>query len=364
MPRFRPILVMLNLLLLAGCSSSVLDLRDGLDLNRRGYGEKLTDRTDLAQQFLACTRTPSDQPTELQQNERRPGLPAGESAVGGRPGSGGGSDLAIRRLIDRVRTLDDDRADSLESLADVLTDLEHADKPALDLTKLGNVVRTIRRWHAHLDFDEDELARDTSRFARLLLAYNRAYFGNFMVKAEPRTAGEGLRGVAKVTSGGFIDRNGNALRFPGLSSEVTLAPGEPVRTVASAVDSKRVASDLVRIFLEAFFDSAFRVPAVQSATALTVSWGADEPLYPKFDADHPAVPLEAFARISRDAMRAEAAVTSLVGHAARGAGVFGTNNETLAATLETAGGVNAKKLLEHEGFCYYRVTQGGPGPGQ
>jgi hypothetical protein len=345
MPRFRLVLVMLNMLLLAGCSSSVLDLRDALDLNRRGYREKLADRADLAQQFLACTRTPHDQPTESLQNERRSGLPAGESAAGGPSSTGGGSDLAIRRLIDRVRTLDDERADSLESLADVLTDLEQADKPALDLTKLGNVVRTIRRWHAHLDFDEDELARDTSRFARLLLAYNQANFGDFTVRAEPSPAGAGLRGVAKVTSGGFIDRNGNAWLFPGLSSEVGLGPGEPVRATTSAVDSKRIASDLVRVFLEAFFDSAFRVPAVRSATALTVSWRPEEAPYPHFDADHPAVPLEAFARISRDAFRAEAAVTSMVGHAARGASVFGTNNETLVATIETAGGVIAKKLL-------------------
>jgi hypothetical protein len=49
-------------------------------------------------------------------------------------------------------------------------------------------------------------------------------------------------------------------------------------------------------------------------------------------------------------------VTSAVGKAARGAGVFGTNNETLAATLETAGGVIAKKLAEHHLFCYFLVA--------
>jgi hypothetical protein len=59
-------------------------------------------------------------------------------------------------------------------------------------------------------------------------------------------------------------------------------------------------------------------------------------------------------------MRAEAAVTSAVGKAVRGAGVFGTNNETLAAAVETAGGVLAKKLAEHEAFCYFRVTKETP----
>jgi hypothetical protein len=55
-------------------------------------------------------------------------------------------------------------------------------------------------------------------------------------------------------------------------------------------------------------------------------------------------------------LRAEAAVTSLVGRAVRGGSVFGTQNETLAASLETAAGVIAKKLVEHEGFCYFQVT--------
>ena len=49
--------------------------------------------------------------------------------------------------------------------------------------------------------------------------------------------------------------------------------------------------------------------------------------------------------------------TPKVGKAVRGGNLFGTNNETVAATLETAAGVFAKKLVEHEGFCYFQVTQ-------
>ena len=65
-------------------------------------------------------------------------------------------------------------------------------------------------------------------------------------------------------------------------------------------------------------------------------------------------------RVTRDGLRAEAAVTSRVGKAVRGGSVFGIQNETLAATLETAAGVIAKKLVEHEGFCYFQVTEGQP----
>ena len=137
-----------------------------------------------------------------------------------------------------------------------------------------------------------------------------------------------------------------------------MSPAHSVRISATTVDSQRVSADLTRIFLEAFFDAAYRVPAVHGATALRVGPNAQESPYPEFDANHPTISLEALARVTRDALRAEAAVTSLVGKAVRGGSVFGTQNETLAASLETAAGVIAKKLVEHEGFCYYQVTAG------
>jgi hypothetical protein len=146
------------------------------------------------------------------------------------------------------------------------------------------------------------------------------------------------------------------LLFPGISSEIEVSPAQSVRISASTVNSQRVSADLTRIFLEAFFDTAYRVPAVHGATALRVRPNSQESPYPEFDANHPVIPLEALARVTRDALRAEAAVTSLVGRAVRGGSVFGTQNETLAASLETAAGVIAKKLVEHEGFCYFQVT--------
>ncbi|HMK22227.1 MAG TPA: hypothetical protein VK466_07815, partial [Terriglobales bacterium] len=101
-------------------------------------------------------------------------------------------------------------------------------------------------------------------------------------------------------------------------------------------------------------------PAPQEATVLKIDWGHEERPYPRIDPDHPPISYEQFARVAQDSMLAEAVVTSAVGKAVRGAGVLGTNNETLAAAVETAGGVLAKKLTEHETFCYYRVTKGKP----
>ena len=230
----------------------------------------------------------------------------------------------------------------------------------LDLGKLRRVLDIIRQWHAHVDFDEDALAQNTSRFAQLLLAYNKAYFGDVQFVPEPTPPNGGLRGVLKVTSTGFVDRNGNVWVFPGLSVNVQKELGVRATVSALSVDSQRISAGLTRIFLEAFFDTAYRVPAIHGATALRVEPNPQESPYPEFDANHPSIPLEALARVTRDTLRAEAAVTSLVGKEVRGGSVFSIQNETLAATLETAAGVIAKKLVEHEGFCYYQVTVGQP----
>jgi hypothetical protein len=342
----------------AGCGLPTLDLRDQLDLHRVSFYDKLTAQNPLAQEFLACTRQAHDEP------KTGPGTvePAGSSPLG--TSSADESRLSglafrpIRTLVERVKAYRPNEADSLLALQELFADGEFLHHRRLDLGKLRRVVDIIRQWHAHVDFDEDALAQNTSRFAQLLLAYNKAYFGDVQFVPEPTPPGGGVRGVFKVASTGFVDRNGNMWAFPGLSVNVQKELGARATVSASSVDSQRVSADLTRIFLEAFFDTAFRVPAVHGATALRVGPNSQESPYPEFDANHPAIPLEALARVTRDALRAEAAVTSLVGKAVRGGSVFGTQNETLAATLETAAGVMAKKLVEHEGFCYYQVTQG------
>jgi hypothetical protein len=195
------------------------------------------------------------------------------------------------------------------------------------------------------------------------LAYNKAYFGDLRFKENPAASGPGLHAIVKVTSTGFVDRGGNAVLFPGISIDL-LPPNQAPRSSTITVDSQRVSADLTRIFVEAFFDAAFQVPAIHDATALRIEWPSQEQPYPEFDAAHPAIPLDALARLTRDALRAEATATSAVGEVVRGGSALGTQNETLAASLETAAGVMAKKLVEHEGFCYFQVTQGKPIAGE
>jgi hypothetical protein len=329
------------LLVQTGCSSSVLQLRDQLDLHFGGYRQKLDDKKELVTKFLACARQAHDEPM----GERREGGPSLESRSLQTQEGHAMSVRPLTALIDRIRWRHQGKDTSLSILADVLDDVDNDANARIDVDKLKQVVEVARQWHGHLGLDEDQLEQDSSRFARILLAYNKAYFGDLSFMARSDYAGAGPRGVVKVTSKGFVDRSGNALLYPGISAELESSPA----------DSQRISADLTRIFLEAFFDAAYRVPAIHGATALTVGSTFQEVAYPEFDANRPMISLEALARVTRDALRAEAAVTSLVGKAVRGGNVFSIQNETLAATLETAAGVIAKKLVEHEGFCFYQV---------
>ncbi len=334
-------------LLTAGCGSSVLDLRDNLDFNQASFHDKLAAKQGLVKTFLACTKHAYDERAEVSSEQS-------SSEEEQRPD---GHLSAIRALITGVKATRPLHADSLEILEDALADWRSTSHRRLDLNKLRKVVDVIKQWHVHLDFDEDALAEDASRFAQLLLAYNKAYFGDIHYVAGPSATGQGVRAVARVASNGFIDRNGNVWIFPGLALEATTKPGQSLAIESGRVDSQRISADLTRVFFEAFFDAAFRVPAAQDATALHIQWKTAGYAYPTFDADRAPIPLDAFARVTRDALRAEAAVTSAVGKAVRGGGVFSSQNETYAATLETAAGVIAKKLVEHEGFCYFQTIQ-------
>jgi hypothetical protein len=355
LPHFSFALLVI-LLVQAGCSASVLQLRDQLDLHGGEFRQKLADKKEFAAKFLTCTRQAHDEPL----GERRDGAISRDTLSLQSLESQASSVRPLTTLIDKILRRHADKGGSLSILANVLDDLANDASARIDLDKLEQVIETARQWHGYLGLDEDQFEQDSSRFSRMLLAYNKAYFGDLSFTARSASVGIGLRGVVKVTSKGFVDRSGNALLFPGISPEIEASPASSVRIPAATIDSQRVSADLTRIFLEAFFDAAYRVPAVHGATALRVGPNSQESPYPEFDADHPAIPLEALARVARDALRAEAAVTSLVGKAVRGGSVFSTQNETLAATLETAAGVIAKKLIEHEGFCYFQVTEGKP----
>ncbi|MCC6140355.1 MAG: hypothetical protein IT389_07045 [Nitrospira sp.] len=346
------VVIFLTLPVLTGCASSLIDLRENLDVNRSSFEEKLEGDSAKREQFRACAQqahdgTPLPLTIEKDAHSTQPAVSPMSIGAGLR--------LPVQVLVERMRGRTEQRAASLQVLSDMAGEFADPARRRLDLDKLRALTDAIRHWHSHLDFDEAALAQDTSLFARLLLAYNRAYFGDLAFSAAPDAATGTFRGVVQVASRGFVDRNGNTFRFPGLSASMQIDASHQVEWSATPIDSKRVSADLTRLFLEAFFDAAFRVPAVQQATALRAATPAAP--YPAFDASHAPISLDALATVTRDALRTEAVVTSLVGKAVRGGSVFGANNETVAATLETAAGVFAKKLVEHEGFCYFQVAQ-------
>ncbi len=354
---FHSLFALLVILLVqAGCSSSVLQLRDQANVHHGTFRQKLIGKEELAAKFLACTEQTHDE-----QLKERPDTGTSPGALSLETPEGQATSVRpLSAVIETIRRLNPDEGASLSILATVLNDIANDATARIDLDKLTQVIDTIQRWRGHLVLDEEQLGRDLSLFARMLLMYNKAYFGDLSFTASMDLAGAGIRGVVKVTSRGFVDRSGNVLLFPGISEELEISPANSARMSSTRVDSQRVSADLMRIFLEAFFDAAYRVPAIHGATALRVRPNSQEAFYPEFDADHPPISLEALGQVTRDALRAEAAVTSFVGKAVRGGSVFGTQNETLSATLETAAGVMAKKLVEHEGFCYFQVIEGKP----
>ncbi len=343
---------LLTLPFLTGCTSSLIDLRENLDGHRSSFEEKLAGDSVKVEQFKACTRQAHDGsslPLSIAIN-----TPATRS-VSSPITNSSRLRAPVQALVERIHERVGNNAPSFSVLSDMVDDFADPSRRRLDLDKLRLLTDTIRHWQAHLDFDDDALAQDTSLFAQLLLAYNRAYFGDVRYAIAPNPAAGTVRGIVQVTSRGFVDRSGNTIRFPGLSAATQVDASQGIELAATSIDSGQVSADLTRVFLEAFFDAAFRVPAVQQATALRLPTTTSP--YPAFDPSHPPISLEALATVTRQAIRTEAVVISLTGKAVRGGGLFGTNNETVAATLETAAGVFAKKLVEHEGFCYFQVAQ-------
>lgn len=232
-----------------------------------------------------------------------------------------------------------------------ITPLQHIDL-APHLNALKHLPTVVRALHSKL-LTKEQLVAHQSRFEHLFMAYSQAYFG--AVNVTPKTM-DGMQGVeARLQAEtGFTDRNGIVHVFPGLSAAVWISSDREVRSRADRVDSKQITSDLTRVFLEAYFDASFLVPATPTATAFTALFdeGITQELrmYPKLEDAH--LSQQDMTTLTQAALRAEAVATSAMGEAIRGGALTSLNNETLAAGVETAAGVIAKKLVEREFFCY------------
>ena len=153
---WRSVAVPLLCLVTAGCTVSSVDLRDALDLNQASFRDKLASQQELIDEFAACTARPYDERLAL------PAPKAIEDA--GQPS--GGPMPPIHTLIERVKVGRPSHAASLQALEDMLADWNGTTYRRLNLHKLRKVVDVIRQWHLHVDFDEDALVDDASRFAQ------------------------------------------------------------------------------------------------------------------------------------------------------------------------------------------------------
>ncbi|MCE9536991.1 MAG: hypothetical protein K8R65_11370, partial [Nitrospirae bacterium] len=200
-------ILLIVLLSQSACSSSVLQLRDQLDLHRGTFRQKLADKKELTAKFLACTRQAHD---ELPGDRRDTGT-SPQSFAQLTPEGQATSVRPLAAVIEKIRLRHQDKGASLSILAHVLDDLANESNTRIDVDKLKQVIEAARQWQGHLGLDEDQLEQDSSRFTRTLLTYNKAYFGDLSFSTKPDAAGGAPHGVVRVTSKGFVDRSGNTL---------------------------------------------------------------------------------------------------------------------------------------------------------
>ena len=160
------------LLVQAGCSSSVLQLRDQPNLHHGTFRQKLADKKELATKFLACTEQAHDEPLK-----RAPDTGTSPEALSLETPEGQATSVRpLSAVIETIRRRHPDEGASLSILATVLNDVANDATARIDLDKLTRVIETIQRWRGHLALDEDQLERDPSRFARMLVDVQQSVF--------------------------------------------------------------------------------------------------------------------------------------------------------------------------------------------
>lgn len=162
----------------------------------------------------------------------------------------------------------------------------------------------------------------------------------------------------KIADTGLVTRDGSQLAFPGLEVSATLGSSE-IKT--PEIDYVAVGSDLIRVLLQASFDSSLRVPAVSNATGLSDS--IPEPLRLRnaggTDEYSFNVTEEEFGDINTRSTQIEGVVSSGTGRLIRGVSIFSLNNEALATAIETAVGMGVRKPMEKVLWCWYQCELNG-----
>jgi hypothetical protein len=166
----------------------------------------------------------------------------------------------------------------------------------------------------------------------------------------------------KVSTVGFVTRGGDTFQFPELNITFELAK---VRLSGSKLDYLTIGSDLIRVLLEAVFDSYDRLPAVTNATGVAIAStnrGKAGPIsLPDFQKIKPKPPYlqvseKQFTSIETFANGIDASSGTATGQLLRGIGWGALNNEAVAKLIETAIGASARKVGEKLAWCWYATV--------
>lgn len=174
--------------------------------------------------------------------------------------------------------------------------------------------------------------------------------------------GEILQGVAKDPSNqdfvllalgtrGYVSRTGQSFAFPGLSITLEPAGGQPVS--AAKIDLTQVGTELTWVFFQALFDAHEGLPAVSSATG--VSLGPTDQAFdlPVFNPGTGNVDEKDFQDIVTFSNQVGGAVGAAFDKAIRGLGPFSLNNEALEDLLTAIVTVTVNDAAQKAAWCWY-----------
>jgi len=166
----------------------------------------------------------------------------------------------------------------------------------------------------------------------------------------------------KIADTGFVTRGGAAFQFPTLNVSLDVAK---VQLSGSKLDYLTIGSDLIRVLLEAVFDSHDRLPAVSNATGATVAVSSRSgagpislPDFKKIKARPPYLQVseKQFTSIETFANGIDASSATATGQVLRGIGWGALNNEAVAKLIEAAVGASVHKVGEKLAWCWHATV--------
>lgn len=177
---------------------------------------------------------------------------------------------------------------------------------------------------------EGELDGIADDFRKLLCAKGQDESGNCIV-------------VGVIGEQTFVTRAGKSYGFPGITATIDVTSDKKVST--NKLDENQIASDLVRVFVEALGDMAFKVPGEPKSTLCSsfAELCGTEDLAPKLQ------------KADTWGDMAEGSTQLIVGPAVRGGWLFSLNNDALADIISTALAVSARKSAE---FAAWEAQKG------